>query len=86
MTFSDKQRKAMYAKIQKPHQVRGINEPSREQIRMTKAFYGAKGATKHTGAYSCDVCHGNDAVFKKVISRGGGKISTNHCIRCNNRV
>lgn len=84
--MNEQQRKAMFAKIQKPHHVMGIHEPSREQINMTKEFYGAKGTTKHQGGYSCNICHGNDAVFKKVISRGGGKISTSHCIRCNNRV
>jgi len=84
--MNDEQRKAMFAKIKKPHTVMGINEPSREQQKLTKEFYGARGTTKHTGATSCHICHGNDAVFKKVISRGGGKITTNHCIRCNTRV
>ena len=63
-----------------------MNTPSRDEVQVIKAIHGAKGVGKHTGAYTCHNCKGNDAVFRKVISRGGGKIITNHCVRCNTRV
>ena len=83
--MNDKERKAMFRKIQKPHYVMGIKEPSREQQAMTKGMYGGYGTTKHTGT-TCHNCKGNDATFKRVITRGGGKITTSHCVRCNLRV
>ena len=82
--MNDKKRKAMFAKYSKPHHL--MNTPTREEVQMIKAIHGAKGVGKHTGAYTCHNCKGNDAVFRKVITRGGGKIITNHCVRCNTRV